>query len=70
MKPYTFYLRETLREAPSFQFIRCEDDEDARSQACALLDRVPNLVEVEIFDGRWSRFRVARRDTGAQRATG
>ncbi len=60
MKPYTFYLHEALRETPSFQFVRCEDDDDARTQARDLLSRVPDLLEVEIFDGGWSRFRVER----------
>ena len=58
MKPYTFYLHEARREAPSFQFVRCEDDDHARSFAHMLFGERPSLVEVEVFDGRCSRFRV------------
>jgi hypothetical protein len=60
MKPYTFYLHERWRIDPSFQFVTCEDDEDARVHAHVLFDVLPELVEVEIYDGRQSRFRVGR----------
>jgi hypothetical protein len=60
MKPYTFYLHERRREGPSFQFVSCEDDEHARIQARDLFDTLPELIEVEIYDGRQSRFRVGR----------
>jgi hypothetical protein len=60
MKPYTFYLHEARRAVPLFEFISCHDDEEARACARDLFDRRPGLVEVEIFDGRASRFRVGR----------
>ncbi len=60
MKPYTFYLHESRREGPSFQFISCESDSHARDHASGLFDVLPDLVEVEIYDGRESRFRVGR----------
>jgi hypothetical protein len=62
MKPYTFYLHERLGEHPSFKFIRCENDDHARTQAHGLFDALPELIEVEIYDGRASRFRVGRPD--------
>jgi hypothetical protein len=62
MKPYTFYLHERRRAGPSFQFIACEDDEHARTNARDLFEVYPELVEVEIYDGRRSRFRVGRPD--------
>jgi hypothetical protein len=65
MKPYTFYLHEHRREAPSFEFYRCEDDEDARTHASELLGDRPGLISVEIYDGRETRFRVGRPDRAA-----
>ncbi len=60
VKPYTFYLHESRRESPSFQFVACEDDDDARNRAHGLFERRPCLMEVEVYDGRRSRFRVGR----------
>ena len=60
MKPYTFYLHESRREGPSFQFVTCQDDDHARTHAHSLFDVLPELIEVEIYDGRKSRFRVGR----------
>lgn len=60
MKPYTFYLHERRRDGPSFQFIACENDEHARVHARELFESSPDLIEVEIYDGRASRFRVGR----------
>jgi hypothetical protein len=57
---YTFYLHEARRAVPLFEFVSCHDDEEARACARDLFERRPALVEVEIFDGRASRFRVAR----------
>ena len=69
MKPYTFYLHERRGEGPSFQFLAREDDDHARSRANGLFEALPELIEVEIYDGRTSRFRVGRPvDAGADRA--
>jgi hypothetical protein len=62
--PYTFYLHEALREQPSFQFIRCEDDEHARTLAHGLFGNLPGLIEVVVYDGGRNRFRVERPDGG------
>jgi hypothetical protein len=64
MKPYTFYLHESRRAGPSFQFIACENDDHARTHAQDLFEVFPDLVEVEIYDGRRSRFRVGRPGDG------
>ena len=69
MKPYTFYLHESRRDGPSFQFVACEDDDHARTQATGLFEVLPELIEVEVYDGRASRFRVGRpRDAAPQHA--
>jgi hypothetical protein len=72
MKPYTFYLHDWRRESPSFRFVTCENDDHARTHAHGLLEALPELTEVEIYDGRASRFRVGRPRNAAceQRACG
>ena len=66
MKPYTFYLHDRRSDGPSFQFVACEDDAHARTRAHGLFEVLPELIEVEIYDGRTSRFRVGRPKDGVR----
>ena len=65
MKPYTFYLHERRNDGPSFRFIACESDGAAQDQAYGLFEAMPDLVAVEIYDGRASRVRIGRPHDGA-----
>ena len=60
MRPYTFYLHERRSDGPSFRFISCESDGAAQLEAYGLFEVMPDLVAVEIYDGRTSRVRIGR----------
>ena len=60
MKPYTFYLHDTAHPTPAFDFVHCDDDDEALAHAEMLLGRFPEYEAIEVFDGRSSRLTVRR----------
>ena len=60
MKPYTFYLHDSGRNTPSFDFVHCRDDDDALLHARELLGRFPEYQLIEIYDGASTRLSVDR----------
>lgn len=60
MKPYTFYLHDSGRKTPSFDFVHCRDDDEALLHAEALLERFPEYQLIEIYDGSRTRLTVNR----------
>jgi hypothetical protein len=60
MKPYTFYLFESGRDAPDFEFASCAGAEDAEALARRFLERRRGLERVEIYDGMSWRRNIAR----------
>lgn len=60
MKPYTFYLHDTGRTTPSFDFVHCRDDDEAVLHARELLVRFAEYKLIEIYDGASTRLTVGR----------
>jgi hypothetical protein len=60
MKPYTFYIHDGVHEVPSFDFVWCENERAAADHAHVLLQRYPEYLLVEVFDGSAWRVQVRR----------
>ena len=65
MKPYTFYLHDGRHPTPAFDFVHCDDDEEALAHARLLLRRFPEYQQIEVYDGRSSRITVSRETASA-----
>jgi len=66
MKPYTFYLHDAGHPTPAFDFVHCDNDEDAMLHAQMLLRRFPEYELIEVYDGSATRFSVAREEQAAR----
>lgn len=65
MRPYTFYLHNMGRPNPVFDFVHCDDDEEATAHAQELLTRFPEYDRIEIYDGHSPRLAVRRQERAA-----
>jgi hypothetical protein len=65
MKPYTFYLHDTVHPTPAFDFVHCDGDDEAIAHARMLLGRFPEYDAIEVYDGRSSRVTVRREPTAS-----
>lgn len=60
MKPYTFYMHDAGRGTPAFDFVLCDDDDDAVEHARTLLAQCAEYVHIEVFDGGETRLDIHR----------
>lgn len=60
MKSYTFYMHDTDHPTPAFDFVHCDDDDEACAHARMLLRRFPEYQVIEVFDGMSTRISVRR----------
>lgn len=60
MRPYTFYLHDGVHPSPGFDFVHCQDEEDACAHAAQLLERFTEYSFIEVYDGQHARRRVER----------
>jgi hypothetical protein len=60
MKSYTFYLHDADHPTPAFDFVHCDDDDEAFAHARMLLGRFPEYELIEVYDGRSTRVTVRR----------
>lgn len=60
MKSYTFYMHDADHPTPAFDFVHCDDDDEACAHARMLLGRFPEYQVIEVFDGRSTRISVRR----------
>jgi hypothetical protein len=60
MKSYTFYMHDADHPTPAFDFVHCDNDDEACAHARVLLDRFPEYEAIEVFDGMSTRVSVRR----------
>lgn len=65
MRPYTFYMHDSGRGTPAFDFVQCDDDDDAVEHARTLLSQFAEYEHIEVFDGRDTRLDVRREPNAA-----